>query len=160
MIRQILTGERKMDNKAIAALFAADRLDHILNEENGMLGKIEKGTTIICDRYYLSNCAYNGVDMPMDWVIAANSQSVNILRPTVNVFIDLDPDIALERIRKNRQKTELFEKKSRLEKVRQNYFDVFGKMKDENVVIIDGNQTPEVMAEEIWERIKGYIVNE
>ena len=43
MIRQILTGERKMDNKVIAALFAADRLDHILNEENGILNKIENG---------------------------------------------------------------------------------------------------------------------
>lgn len=160
MIRQILTGERKMDNRVIAAMFAADRLDHILNEESGMLKKIEQGTTVVCDRYYLSNCAYNGVDMPMDWVMAANSQSIQILRPTVTVFVDLDPDVALDRIRKNRQKTELFEKKSRLEKVRKNYFDMFEIVKDENIVIIDGNQPPEVMAEEIWDKIKGFIVNE
>lgn len=157
MIRQILTGERKMDNKVIAALFAADRLDHILNEENGLLSKIESGTTIICDRYYLSSYAYNGVDMPMEWVISANSQSSKLLKPTVNIFIDLDPDTALERIAKNRQRTELFEKKSRLEKVRDNYFDIFTKLKDENVIIIDGKQEPEVMAEEIWQKVKGYF---
>lgn len=157
MIRQILTGERKMDNKVIATLFAADRLDHILNEENGMLAQIEKGITVICDRYYFSSYAYNGVDMPMEWVIAANSQSSKLLKPTVNVFIDLDPDTALERIAKNRQHTELFEKKSRLEKVKENYYEVFEKMKDETIVIIDGNQTPEAMAEEIWQKIKEYV---
>lgn len=157
MIRQILTGERNMDNRVIAALFAADRLDHILNEEYGILGKIENGTTVICDRYYFSSYAYNGVDMPMEWVIAANSQSSRLLKPTVNVYIDLDPDTALERIARNRQRTELFEKKSRLEKVRENYFEVFEKMQDETVVIIDGNQAPEVMAEEIWQKIRGYI---
>ena len=89
-------------------------------------------------------------------MIAANSQSSRLLKPTVNVFIDLDPDVALERIARNRQRTELFEKKSRLEKVRENYFEVFEKMQDEMVVIIDGNQTPEAMAEEIWQKIKGY----
>ena len=157
MIRQILTGERKMDNRVIAALFAADRLDHILNEEHGLLNKIENGTTVICDRYYFSSYAYNGVDMPMEWVIAANSQSSRLLKPTVNVFIDLDPDVALERIARNRQRTELFEKKSRLEKVRENYFEVFEKMQDETVIIIDGNQAPEMMAEEIWQKIKGYL---
>lgn len=157
MIRQILTGECKMDNRVIAALFAADRLDHILNEEDGLLHKIENGTTVICDRYYFSSYAYNGVDMPMEWVISANSQSSRLLKPTVNIFIDLDPDTALERIARNRQCTELFEKKSRLEKVRENYFEVFEKMQDEMVVIIDGNQTPEAMAEEIWQKIKGYL---
>ena len=157
MIRQILTGECKMDNRVIAALFAADRLDHILNEEDGLLHKIENGTTVICDRYYFSSYAYNGVDMPMEWVISANSQSSRLLKPTVNIFIDLDPDTALERIARNRQRTELFEKKSRLEKVRENYFEVFEKMQDEMVVIIDGNQTPEAMAEEIWQKIRGYI---
>ena len=157
MIRQILTGERKMDNRVIAALFAADRLDHILNEEHGLLNKIENGTTVICDRYYFSSYAYNGVDMPMEWVIAANSQSSRLLKPIVNVFIDLDPDVALERIARNRQRTELFEKKSRLEKVRENYFEVFEKMQDETVIIIDRNQAPEMMAEEIWQKIRGYI---
>lgn len=157
MIRQILTGERKMDNRVIAALFAADRLDHILNEKYGMLNKIKNGMTIICDRYYFSSYAYNGVDMPMEWVIAANSQSNRLLKPTVNVFIDLEPDTALERIARNRQRIELFEKKSRLEKVRENYFKVFEQMPEETVLIIDGNQTPEAMSEEIWQKIKEYF---
>ena len=52
LIRQILTGRIKTDNKAIAALFAADRLDHILNDDNGILTKILNGTTVITSRLH------------------------------------------------------------------------------------------------------------
>ncbi len=40
LIRTIIKGEEKADNKTIAALFAADRLHHILNEKDGLLKKI------------------------------------------------------------------------------------------------------------------------
>lgn len=157
LIRQVLTGRISMDNKVIAALFAADRLDHLLNDQNGIAGKIESGMHVICDRYYLSSYAYNGVDMPVEWVIAANEQSSRILKPTVHVFIDVEPDTALERIARNRQHIELFEKKSRLEKVRQNYFALFETLKDEKVVVVDGNRPPEQIAEDVWIQIEGLI---
>ena len=159
LIHQILTGRMKTDNKAIAALFVADRLDHLLNDVNGILSKILEGTTVITDRYYFSSYAYHSVDMPMDWVIHANEQSRNILQPTVTVFIDVNPDTAIERIVKNRGHQELFEKKSRLVKVREKYFKAFEKLEDtENVVIIDGNRPPEEIAEDIWKEISSLFV--
>ena len=108
LVRQVMTGRIRMDNKAIAALFAADRLDHLLNEVDGIASKIEEGTTVLTDRYYFSSYAYHSVDVPMEWVIRANEQSALILRPTVNLFIDVDPDTALERIARNRFHQELF----------------------------------------------------
>ena len=125
LVRQVMTGRIRMDNKAIAALFAADRLDHLLNEVDGIASKIEEGTTVLTDRYYFSSYAYHSVDVPMEWVIRANEQSALILRPTVNLFIDVDPDTALERIARNRFHQELFEKKSRLVEVRENYKKAF-----------------------------------
>ena len=92
LIHQIMTGRVKTDNKVIAALFAADRLDHLLNDVNGIVEKINNGMNVIMDRYYFSSYAYQSVDVPMDWVIHANEQSSAILRPTVNIFIDIDPD--------------------------------------------------------------------
>lgn len=151
LIHQIMTGRIKTDNKVIAALFAADRLDHLLNDVDGIIHKINEGVTVLTDRYYFSSYAYHSVDMPMDWVIRANEQSGNILRPAVNIFIDIDPDAAMERIAKNRFHQELFEKKSRLMKVREKYMEAFEKLKDvENIVIIDGNRCEEEIAEEIW----------
>lgn len=154
LVRQILTGQLRADSRTIAALFAADRLDHLLNEENGIVRKIKEGTTVITDRYYFSSYAYHSVDVPMDWVIELNEQSRKILRPAVSFFIDVDPETAMERIIKNRSRRELFEKKSYLVQVREKYLEAFEKRKDvETVIRIDGNRGEEEIAEEIWERV-------
>ena len=156
MTRQILTGRIKTDNRVIAAMFAADRLDHLLNEVDGIVAKVEDGICVITDRYYFSSYAYHSVDVPMDWVIKTNEESAKVLRPDVTVFIDIDADTAMERITKNRFHTELFEKKSRLEKVRNNYLKAFELMKEEEkVLIVDGTKSVEEIAEEIWGQIKG-----
>lgn len=158
LIRQVMTGRIKMDYKAIAALFVADRLDHLLNDLDGIAHKVDEGVTVIMDRYYFSSYAYQGVEMPMDWIIQANSQSSAILRPTVTVFIDVDPDEAMGRIAKNRQRQELFEKKSRLIKVRENYFEAFEKLKDEEtVVIVDGKKSESEVAETVWQEVKAFL---
>lgn len=158
LIHQVMTGRMKMDNRVIAALFAADRLDHLLNDIDGILHKINEGITVLTDRYYFSSYAYHSVDMPMEWVIKANEQSSEILRPAVTVFIDVDPNTALERIAKNRFRQELYEKKSRLVKVRENYERAFGLLeKEENYVIIDGSQTKERIAGMVWDAVKGYF---
>lgn len=158
LIHQIMMGRIKADNKVIAALFVADRLDHLLNDVNGIVSKISEGTTVITDRYYFSSYAYHSIDMPMDWVIQANDQSRIILQPTVTLFIDVDPDVAVERIAKNRAHQELFERKSRLVKVKDKYFESFKKMEDiENIIIVDGNRSPEVIADDIWEKLSNYF---
>ena len=155
LTRQILTGRIKTDNRVIAAMFAADRLDHLLNEVDGIVAKIEDGITVLTDRYYFSSYAYHSVDVPMDWVIKTNEESAKVLRPDVTVFIDIDADTAMERITKNRFHTELFEKKSRLEKVRNNYLEAFELLtEEENVVIVDGTKSMEEIAEEIWQKTK------
>lgn len=158
LIRQILSGRIKTDNRVIAGLFVADRLDHLLNEVDGILAKINEGTTVITDRYYFSSYAYQGVDLPMEWVIKANEQSSAILRPTLNIFIDLEPALALERIAENRFHQELFEKKSRLIQVREKYLEAFALLKDtEKYVIIDGNQPQDKIAEAIWHTVNPYF---
>lgn len=158
MLRQILRGKMKADNRVIAALFAADRLDHLLNEENGIAAKVENGTTVITDRYYFSSYAYHSVDMPMEWVIQVNEQSARILRPTVTVFIDVDPDTAMERILRNREQQELYEKRSRLEAVRKKYLEAFDRLKEvERVVLVDGNGSLEQTAEAVWKEVAGFL---
>ena len=158
LIHQIMMGRIKTDNKVIAALFVAVRLDHLLNDINGLKAKIDEGSTVISDRYYFSSYAYHSVDMPMEWVIQANDQCKRILQPTVTVFIDVDPDVAIERIAKNRFHQELFEKKSRLVKVREKYFEAFKRERDnENIIVVDGNKQPAEIADEIWKKVQIYF---
>ena len=157
-IRGILSGDTAVDNRVTAALFVADRLDHLFSKEHGMLCELQSGVPVVCDRYYFSSYAYHSVDMPMEWVMQANSIAAQTLRADCTVFIDLPPEKAMERIRKNRENTELFETLARLSAVRENYFRAFELTKDtENIVIIDGDRPIEEIEKDVWQAVKGFF---
>lgn len=158
LIHQIMTGRMKADHRVIAALFAADRLDHLLNEVNGVSHKIDEGISVIMDRYCFSSYAYQSVEVPMEWLIQANALSSEILRPDISIFIDTDPDTALERIAKSRFQRELFEEKARLIQVRQRYMEAFDRLKDfEKVTVTDGNRPADEVAQDVWNAVEGYF---
>lgn len=154
LIHQIMTGRMSADNRVLASLFAADRADHLLNDTDGICRKISDGITVLTDRYYFSSYAYHSVDMDMDWVIAANSLCADILRPSVTVFLDVPVETAMERIRRDRFQTELFEKEERLIQVRDNYFAAFEKLKKaENIAVIDAVGTAGEISDRIWHAV-------
>jgi dTMP kinase len=154
IIRSVFSHKSEADHRTIAGLFVADRLDHLLNKKDGILKKLDEGFTVITDRYYFSSYVYQGVHMPMDWVIAANSLSAGLLRPDLNIYIDISPEISMARINKGRISTELYETLENLTNVRNKYFEVFDQLKsEEKIFITDGNRSPELIAEDIWNEI-------
>ncbi len=141
VLHDILSGSKKADPKVTASLFVADRLEHILNSEDGILKNINDGITVICDRYYFSSYAYQSVEVPREWVIDANRLAAEALRPDATIFIDIPADVAMERISKNRDNIELYESFERLSKVREGYFSAFELMKnEEKIFVVDGNR--------------------
>lgn len=158
LIRQIFTGRVSADNRVIAALYAADRIDHLVNEVDGLCAAIDRGITVVSDRYYFSSYAYHSVDVDMDWVIGANSLSADLLRPTLTVFLDVPVETALERIRKNRFVEEIFDQEERLRRTRELYFAAFDRLKGvEQVAVVDGSGTREQVAERIWTVVSPYF---
>ena len=158
LIRQALTGQTPLDPRVIAALYAADRIDHLVNGEDGLLALVEQGITVVTDRYYFSSYAYHSVDMAMDWVIGANSVSAGLLRPTLTVFLDVPVELAMERIRRGRDRVELFEKEDRLRQTRALYFEAFERlMGTENVAVVDGSGPEDEVEERIWEAVSPYF---
>lgn len=150
IVHDILSGKRSADPRVTAALFAADRLDHILNEADGILKRLNEGTTVICDRYYFSSYAYQSVEVPSEWVVDINRLAAEALRPDCTVFIDVSPETAMKRITQNRESTELYETAERLAAVRDGYFAAFEKMKEsETVAVFDGDKPIEDIAAEI-----------
>jgi dTMP kinase len=155
LIRDILRGNAKADHRVIAGLFVADRLDHLLNEEYGIVKKLEEGYTVIMDRYLFSSYAYQGAHMNIDWVMQANAMSAEILRPDVNIFIDVSPEVSMHRVHTNRESVELFETLDSLKLVRSKYMEAFEKQKDvENIFSVDGNRTPDQIAQDIWQKVQ------
>jgi dTMP kinase len=140
LIRKMLTGKVETDQRTIASLFAADRTDHLLNKTNGIRKKVDDGQVVLCDRYYFSSYAYHAQYIDMDWVIHANLLNARILKPDLTVFIDVDPESCFERIQKNRDSFEMYEKMDVMKKVRENYFKAFEVLKEtENVAVVNGN---------------------
>ena len=154
LIHQIMTGRIKANHETIAALFVADRIDHILNDTNGILKKIEDGIIVLSDRYYFSSYAYHSPHVDMDWVIKANSISSSILKPDINIFIDLSPEICVERLKTERMHLELYENLNSMKQVRILYFEAIERLKhEENIIIIDGHSSPEEVEKLIWNNI-------
>ena len=155
LIRNILKGNAKADHRIIAGLFVADRLDHLLNEEYGIVKKLDEGFTVITDRYCFSSYAYQGAHMDIDWVIQANAMSAKILRPDINIFIDVAPEVSIQRLHSNRDNIELFETLDTLKLVRAKYMEAFDKLQSvENIFTVDGNRSSDLIADDIWQKVQ------
>ena len=142
LAHQCMTGRIQSDEKAIAAIMAADRLDHIYNKTNGLLDKINAGVTVISDRYYFSSYAYQGAHLDMDWVIELNRLSAEALRPDVNIFIDIDAQTSMQRLQ-GRGDLERYEKLDKQLKVREQYFAAFKRLQgSERVEIVQSEKEP------------------
>ncbi|MCI5596775.1 MAG: dTMP kinase [Lachnospiraceae bacterium] len=155
MLHTIMTGRLDACEETIAALYVADRMDHIKNKRNGLLAKIEEGITVLTDRYYFSSYAYQGAHISMDWTIMANSICAQALRPDLNLFFDLKPEVSFARISQNRTDFEIYEKLDNLRNTRQKYLEAFERLKDqEKVSFIDADQSTEQIAEDVWTQVK------
>ncbi len=151
VLHQCMTGRIPADERTIAALFVADRLDHISNPVNGILSKIESGVTVLSDRYYLSSYAYNGSHVSLDWVLQANSLCAEQLRPDINIYIDIDPQVSLNRINR-RGSTERYEKLDNMERVRKKYFELFSRLGgEEKIVVVQSRKEVQETAKQIRE---------
>lgn len=155
MIRQCLGGRLKVDEKTMATLFAADRLDHIHNANNGLKEKQALGMDILSDRYYLSNYAYQSVGVELDWVKQLNREAAKDMRPDLHIFIDVPVEVALTRIYANRGDVELYENRDRLNHTREMFLQVINELQDEeNIVVVDGSGSVEEIAQRIWQAVE------
>lgn len=153
LIRQALKKQVSFDEKTIALLFAADRLDHIQRIRE----KLDEGFWVVCDRYYFSSFAYNDTALNKEWIISVNSEAMNALKADMTIFLDVPCDISLSRVSK-RGETEIFENTERQNRVRNNYLELFKRFKDdENIVVIDGNAKQNIIEKEIADKIDELI---
>lgn len=142
-LRSCLTGRIQTDEHTIAALFAADRLDHIFNSVNGIKRKIEEGVTVLCDRYYFSSFAYNGGFVSTDWVISLNAPAMDALKADLTVFLDLSPEEGMRRVSR-RGETDRYETLERQKIIRAKYFEMFRRFQaGENIAVVESKESKE-----------------
>ena len=154
ILRDALSGNYKRSASELAAMFLSDRVFHNVNESVGINQALEKGFDVISDRYYYSSFAYQGLDSDLDWVIDMNLNCPDIRKPDLCIFLDLDAEKSKSRIDTNRATVEIFEKEEILNKIRGKFFDVFRRLPDENIAVIDASGTVDEVAEKISAVVK------
>jgi len=151
LIRRMLKREDSTDPRALALLFAADRLDHLYGYD-GIQAYLERGEHVVCDRYYLSSLAYQTLDASFTWVHSINNRA---LRPDMTLFLEAPVVTCLERIGvRQGERKELFEQEEALERVRKSYYRAMRTLgKRETIRIIDGCQSISRVAELVWDEV-------
>ena len=155
ILRACLTGRIDTDERAIAALFAADRLDHVSNRVNGIEKQLAEGKTVLCDRFYFSSLAYNGGLVTAEWVAQLNAPVMQSFRPDLTVFIDLSPEESMQRVSR-RGETERYESLESLRRVREAYHEAFSRYGEgENIALIAGEADKDRTQEKIRRAVDG-----
>ena len=155
IIRDIMRGKEETDPAVVAALYVADRMDHITHPDVGMLALLEKGYNIIASRYYFSSYAFQGEYVSLEWLIHANSICKSRLKADLTVYINNDPAICFERIKSSRPSLDIYENLEKMKRTHREYmkaFEVAGM--DENIVMVDGTLPIDLLHEAIWSKVK------
>jgi dTMP kinase len=147
LIRQILAGRAAtpqadgklglVDERVMALLFAADRLDHLTSQ---IEPRLARGEDVILDRYTLSSLAYQGATVSHEYILAANRFA---RRPDLTLFLYVPAGIALDRVRQRGARLERYETAALLQAIEREYSRLVGTLA--SVVSIDGTRPiPEV----------------
>lgn len=148
-IRAVLRGElslhpdRALQDNLLAYLFAADRQDHLCGVA-GVFAHLRQGINVICPRYFFSSMAYNDFHLAR-WL------NHHFPLPDLLVYLDLDPEVAIARIRE-RGESELYETAAKLTEVRANYtkaFSYYYSPGRTDFIVLDAAQSAQAISEEI-----------
>lgn len=142
VIRQALERRIQLDQAALALAFAADRVDHLHNRQNGILARVDAGRWVLSDRYLLSSLAYQQAEtVDLDWLVAINRFAPP---PDLTIFVDTDLERCLLRIGGRSAGRDLFENEASLRRVAAGYRRALGMPAIVGEVLtVDGNGTPE-----------------
>jgi dTMP kinase len=146
LIRRILSGELARHPGTLARLFAADRNEH-LEGDNGILERLARGETVVCDRYVLSSLAYQGVACGPDLPAALNSA---FPLPELLIFFDLPPEQSLRRLG-DRGRLDIFEELPFQERVNGAYREALASYASSGmrIVTIDASRSVREVSAEI-----------
>ncbi|MCH5183709.1 MAG: dTMP kinase [Oscillospiraceae bacterium] len=151
LIRDTLSNNYKREPSELAGLFLTDRISHNVNPIWGIKKILKDGSDIICDRYYYSSFAYQGLGSDLQWIIDMNLNCPQIIKPDLCIYLDVDPHKCKKRVDSERTHLEIFENDEKvMEQTRMQFFEVFKKLNTtENIRVIDANRPINVVADEI-----------
>ncbi len=155
LIRNAMNGRTPLDDRVIGSLFVADRLDHLVNQVDGVLKLLDEGWWVISDRYYLSSYAYHAKSLGLDWVSAANRVSSDQLQPDLTFYLRVDPEVGAHRVSRGRAVTEKYERLDRLRDVASAYeVALEDYTRAALTVVLDGLRPSQEISLDVWRAVR------
>ncbi len=152
LVRRVLKGAlaggggRPLDQRALALLFAADRLDHVAGEVSPRLAA---GVDVVSDRYALSSLAYQSAATgDLGWVEALNREAP---APDLTIFLEVRPAVALRRRFAASAEREIYEVPAFQRRVAAAYRRALRRLRahGERVAVVDGEADVAAVAEAV-----------
>lgn len=159
-IRDIIldVNNTNLDPRSEALLYAASRRQHLVEK---VLPALNNGYIVICDRFVDSSLAYQGHarKIGIDEIYDINTFAIDTHWPDITILLDIEPEIGLQRIMKNRQ-----DEVNRLDLEGLNFhnlvhegYQIIKEKYASRITLVDGNQTPEVVFDSVYKLIKDKI---
>ena len=159
-IRDIIldVNNTNLDPRSEALLYAASRRQHLVEK---VIPALEKDYVVICDRFVDSSLAYQGHarGIGIDEIYNINLFAINDCFPDMTILLNIDPEVGLSRIMKNRQ-----DQVNRLDlegmsfhKLVHEGYEIIKEKYSERFTLVDGNNTPEVVFDSVYKIIKDKI---
>lgn len=156
-IRKVILDNKNVDMspKTEALLFAASRIQHL---EEIILPALNDNKIVLCDRYIDSSLAYQGYarGLGLEAILKANNFVLGHM-PNYTVYIDVDPEIGLNRAHSRGMANRLDNETLAFhQKVREGYL-LISQTYKERFIIIDGNCDMKTLVERTITKLKDVL---
>lgn len=154
-IREIILDPENegMEDLTEALLYAASRAEHV---RKIIAPALESGLAVVCDRFLDSSIAYQGYGRGLGSVVETiNEAAVAGYIPDLTIFLDLEPEIAMNRISNRGHDRLEIEAADFHERVHQGYLDLIAKEESQGIYRI-----ARISADRLAGDIKSDIYNE
>jgi len=150
-LREILLSKNSISDPLTELLIiSAARRDHV---ETKIKPAISEGITVISDRFFDSSIAYQSFvkGLPIGALKEVIKISIGDFEPNLTFVIDIDPEIANERIKNFRASEQNHYDHMGLEfhkKIRNAFLEI-AKMYPKRIIVINGNNSEEAIHQEV-----------
>jgi dTMP kinase len=149
-VRRLLLDGLDMSPWAEASLFAAARAELV---ERVIGPALEAGKDVVCDRYIDSSLAYQGIArrLGIDRVLQLNLAATHGLLPDRTFIVLVDPEIAAQRS----SRADRIEREGEtFHRAVDEAYRSLAEMFPNRITTVDGNRSPDEIAEEIRGRVR------
>ena len=152
-VRKLLLDSGKVYPIAELFLFLADRNQHVREE---IVPALERGTVVICDRFYHSTFAYQAGGRKVDFptVQLLNDIAIEQTVPDLSFYIDVPVEIGFSRKNTMQQGLDRIESEDRSfhESIRNAYLKLV--QEDDRLILIDGSRDKAAVSADIQRALK------